>query len=164
MRQLERKEQATIEAQIAGFMAGANAGAYSAMLKDIARQREALAGRLKELKRETGDGMSEGDAVGWLASLLADLDEALSAEEITPAERRGLLSHVIASVTPRQAANGEMGVLITLKSPIAGKDGEKLAQIVSMISTLARGTMTTLLSASLASRTRTEAPEPITVN
>ena len=68
-----------------------------------------------------------------LASALADLEEALNAEETTPAERRGLLTYVVASVTPREM-NGEMGVLITLKSPISGPGGEKLAQIVSMIS------------------------------
>jgi len=134
------------------------------MLKDISQQREVLAGRLRELKREAGDGMSEGNEASWLASLLADLDEALNAEEITPAERRGLLTHVIASVTPRQAASGEMGVLITLKSPIAGKGGEKMTQIVSMISTLARGTVTREPSANTASSTRTEAPEATRVS
>jgi len=163
MRQLEQKERATVEAQVAGIMAGAKPAMYSAMLSDIARQREALDAQMKELSRAVSDGIGQGEEIGGLSSVLADLDEALNAEEITPAERRGLLTCVLASVTPREV-NGEMGVLITLKSPIAGKGGKKLGQIVSMISTLARGTVTTLPSARAASRTRTEAPEPMVVS
>jgi len=163
LRQVEKKEQAAIEAQIAGIMAGANASAYVTVLTGIARQGEALKARLGEMKRAAGSGVSEGDDARRLSSILADLEEALNAEEITPAERRNLLTQVIASVTPREV-NGEMGVLITLKSPFVGQGGEKITQIVSMISTLARGTVTTRPSGSLASRTRTEAPESTVVS
>ena len=163
MRQIEQKERATIEAQVAGIMAGAKPAMYSAMLSDIARQREGLDAQMTELSRAMGEGLSQAEEIGGLSSVLADLEEALNADEITPAERRGLLTCVIASVTPREV-NGEMGVLITLKSPLSGKGGEKISQIVSMISTLARGTVTVSPSGSLASRTRTDAPESTTVS
>lgn len=137
LRQLEQKERAIVEAQVAGIMAGTKPAMYSALLSEVAQQREALDARRKELSRTIHDGKrdgkNEGKEIDRLASILTDLDEALNSEEITPAERRRLLTCVIASVTPREV-DGEMGVLITLKSPIAGKGGEKLCQIVSMIS------------------------------
>jgi len=164
LHQVQQKEQAAVEAQVAGVMAGVEAGVYALMLTDLARQRESLQAEKDSLKREMTQDVSHGDGVSELSSVLADLDEALNAEEITPAERRGLLAQVIARVTPYQEPGGETGMLITLKSSPGRGGGGQLNQIVSMISTLARGTVTTDPSASSASRTRTDAPDPITVS
>jgi len=55
----------------------------------------------------------------------------------------------------KQAENGEWGACVTLVSPFSKQSHPQVAQTVSMISTLARGTITVRPSASCASNTRT---------
>lgn len=163
LRRLTDQEKATAEAQVAGLMAGASAAAYAGLFRDIARRREEAQARLTQLQR-TRPGNDSGEVVTCLADVLADVEEALTAEEVLPSEKRGLLGRIIRAVTPATDVDGEPGVMITLRSPLPSDDDGRLDYKVSMISTFARGTVTTLPSARVASRTRTEAPEPMTVS
>jgi site-specific DNA recombinase len=160
---LEMKERATIEAQIAGIMAGANAASYSGILAELAKERECIQVRLTELGQQEKQVEAEKVA-DVLARIFADVEQALTDEEIETAERRKLLSGVVSKILPRKDEEGEWGVLVTLRSPSVEVGKEGLDQIVSMISTFARGTVTLRPSWSLASRTRTHVSDSTCTN
>jgi site-specific DNA recombinase len=156
LRELEAREKATIEAQIVGIMSGASASAYAQVLQEIARQRDEVQARLLEMQPQNGTAPNEGEAARQITTMVIDVEEALTAEELTPAERRQLLSRVVREVKPKRDEKGEWGVLVTLRSPFAQPGMETLHQTVSMISMLARGTVTVRPSSSFASSTRTQ--------
>src|SRR5688500_2098040 len=76
-----------------------------------------------------------------LARIFANVEQALTDEEIETGERRKLLTGVVSRIVPRKDHEGEWGVLITLRAPSVEVDKAGLDQIVSMISTFARGTV-----------------------
>lgn len=161
---LEAQEKATVQAQIAGILAGASPEAYAGVFRDLAEQKKAITARLADLERTVQDSRikDEQTEAALVAQALADVDEALTATEITPMERRNLLAHVVRDIYPKEDEKGNLGVVVNLKSPLLRR-ASKAAQdaaTVAMISTLARGTVTVSPSESLASSTRTWAPEP----
>lgn len=90
-------------------------------LQEAQKKEQATAeAQLKELTQEMSIGLHQQDDVQELVSVLADLDKALSTDGMAAAERRGLLTYVTLSITPREA-EGEIGVSITLKLPMPGK-------------------------------------------
>jgi hypothetical protein len=102
LRDLDDRERATIEAQIAGVRVGARPEAYTAILEEIARKREALVNRIDEMedRRARSEGTKTEGATEALGKVLADVDEALTAPEITAAEKHDLLARVITSIFP----------------------------------------------------------------
>lgn len=139
--ELDTRERATIEAQIAGIMAGANAASYSGILAELAKERECVQVRLTELNQQ--EKKIEAEKVAdVLARVFSDVEQALTDEEIETGERRKLLTGVVSKIVPHKDAEGEWGVLVTLRSPSVEVDREGLNQIVSMISTFALGTVT----------------------
>jgi site-specific DNA recombinase len=155
LKEIEARERATIEAQVAGIMAGASAAVYANLLKEIAKEREELQAKLNQLEQQADASLDSSQLSCRLAGMFSAVDEALTAEEITPAERRKLLSGIIRTITPKKDETGEWGVLITLRSPVPQKAGSDPLQIVWMISTLARGTVTSRPSCRRACSTRT---------
>ena len=99
---LDARERTAVQAQVAGLQAGASAGAYAAVFGEIAAERARLQSRLaalEALRPTAGHAAPEGEAER-IEAVLADVDEALGAPELTPAERHGLLRRVVAEVYP----------------------------------------------------------------
>lgn len=145
-------------------MAGASAASHVNILTAIAKEHEELQCRLNLLEQSRGTKVEAKHASALLAQAFADVDEALGAPEIKPAERRLLLTGVIEKIVPDKDEEGEWGIRVTLHSPSPNPDPEELDQIVSMISTLARGTVTVRPSESFASSTRTMVSESTLTN
>lgn len=100
--QLDVREKATVQAQIAGMQAGASAAAYMTVFTEIAAERTALQERLRSLEAqrpEAAQALRESETER-ASAVLADVDEALEAPELTPAERHGLLRQIVADVYP----------------------------------------------------------------
>ncbi len=137
-------------------MAGAGLGAYTSLLREIGEQREAIEKRISQsegqLKR---DRVSPTDEAALLVAVMQDIQEALFADELTSAERRNCLQRIVEQVTPNESEEGDFGVTIRLKPPLSSLSKSLTPQIVSIISMLARGTVTSRPSASLVCSTRT---------
>ena len=119
LNELQKQEQATIKAQVAGVMAGADASFYEAMLRGIANKRApimkilAQAGQVPSAKDRGGRNLDKAQIV---AQAISCVDEALNAPdgEVTPAEKQALLARVIESIHPE----GKEGLRIFLKPPL----------------------------------------------
>lgn len=112
---VDKQEKATIKAQIAGVMAGADSSVYEEMLRELATKRN----RISDALARSGHGVekkSARDEATMVRQAIAAVDEVLNApdNELTPAEKQGLLARVIDAIYPK----GEEGLKITLKTPL----------------------------------------------
>ena len=99
---LERRQRATVEAQVAGIMAGADADAYSAAFAAIAGERAALEARREALGRAAGGraaGPPEGGPVD-IGRVLADTRRVLESALLSAQEKRDALGLIIERVYP----------------------------------------------------------------
>lgn len=156
LQELQTRERAIIQAQIEGIMAGASLTVYASLLKEIGETREGIEtqiGQIEEQRKHKQTAPEEEASL--LASIMQDVEEALFAEELTAVERRNCLQQIVQEVVPNEEEGSDFGVSIRLKSPLLPLSKCSHPQIVSIISTLARGTVTVRPSASFASKTRT---------
>jgi hypothetical protein len=139
LQEIDRKEKATVEAQIASVMAGAGPHAFIPVLRELTEQRESLTLRLAQVQAiQEGMGRGQTEEAEIVRAVLADVDEALDATEIEPIELRNLLTQIIDRVTPYQDEKGAIGVRVDLKSP-SSRSTRRMPgyQPVSMISIFA---------------------------
>jgi hypothetical protein len=95
--------RATVEAQIAGIQAGADPAAYASVFADIRQTRDSLKERLAALEQPaTTEATPDPEAeVRELLSRLGSLAvELLTTQELTVAERQGLLVRLIRAIVP----------------------------------------------------------------
>jgi site-specific DNA recombinase len=116
---LQRQEQATVKAQVAGIMAGADTQAYESLLRGIATQRTQITDALSRAgaqPKEKTPTRRDDDAT-LIARALADVNEVLNApdDDLTPAEKQGLLARVVTAIYP----NGKEGLKINLKPSVS---------------------------------------------
>lgn len=117
---LDRKQKAAVACQIAGVMAGADPGAYSAVFAEISRERSELMARKAHLIAQNArptpplepgpaaeDARMQEDAqiMGSArmqedAQILADMALVLRSDQVTDARKREILGLVIAAVRP----------------------------------------------------------------
>ncbi len=108
---LNKREQATIQAQIAGIAAGAAVDAYNAVFADIAATRTRLKKQIDALPIE-GSNIAERSAktiAEKAAEILQDVHLVLNAPEVSDVVKNELLSRVVDTVKPN-----EEGAEITL--------------------------------------------------
>ena len=120
-----KEEGATVQAQIAGIMAGADPGAYAAAFADLAARRKDMEDRRGALSRlvraekpgRTSGGKSTGarergeeetgaEGVALDRQALADTVRVLTSPDVPGAVKRDAIGHLIESVTPRREAGG----------------------------------------------------------
>jgi hypothetical protein len=98
---LDRRERATISAQIAGIAAGARPEFYTAEFEEIARKRAALLAQKEAHTPTPIKAEAEPEkVVDIIARALSDLADVLQADEITVAEKHALLTRVVAKIVP----------------------------------------------------------------
>ncbi len=112
---LLKQEQATVKAQIAGVMAGADPSVYESLLRDIAEKRKCI---VEALARQ-GVGEKQKattDEAAIVTQAVAAVSEVFNApnDELTPAEKQGLLARVIEAIYPEDTE----GLSISLKPPL----------------------------------------------
>ncbi len=119
---LKRQEQATAKAQISGVMAGADTQVYESLLRDIAAQRARITEALTRagVSSNGKKPIRRDDDATLIARALADVNEVLNApdNELTPAEKQGLLAGVVGAIYPDE----KKGLRIDLK-PVLGSVG-----------------------------------------
>ncbi len=155
LQEIEVKEKATVQAQIATVSAGGSPEPFISVLVELKQQREDIKERLASLKFSTKTQQEPKKESQIISEIFADLCEVLHSEQIEPVERRNLLAQVIAEITPRYDEDGKLGVLVCLKSTLPNSRQKTCYQTVAMISTLARGTVTGRPSSNCAVSTRT---------
>lgn len=133
---LDAKERATAEAQVQAIMAGRSTDVYDGLLADIGSKRQALQARLDAAVRgQRGATTTPATIAEKVARVLADVDEALTAPEITPAERNTLLRSVVNAVRPDD--DGYCVALVPLstgsKEPTSFSYSLPTVQMISML-------------------------------
>ena len=107
LEKLAQREKNTVEAQIAGISAGADPAAYASVFTDIRQKREVLKSRLASLaplEDKQKEALSDHAEV-LIKNLGVIVKELLTAPELTPAEKHGLLSRLVSRIIPDQAGN-----------------------------------------------------------
>ena len=110
---LNKREQDTITAQIAGIAAGAAVDAYNGAFAAIAAERARILARLDDLVTQDADaGRGVTTLADKAARVLQDVQDALHApeRELTGAEKNQLLSAIIDSVTPIDGGEVEIAL------------------------------------------------------
>ncbi len=132
---LDRREKATISAQIAGIAAGARPESYTAEFTEIARLRTSLTEQQKAVPATPAASEPEpekvADAVCYAVRSLA---EVLAAGEITVEEKHRLLSRVIEKVVPdsKFTQGGLRAVDLYITPPFKdGPEGQTVQRIVT---------------------------------
>jgi len=101
LKALQSREKATIEAQIVGIQHGASPAAYESVFSELADKKRMLTERLGILERKLAtkldDRLTDPETV---AAVMRQVQTALTAPEITPMERHGLLAMVVKSIVP----------------------------------------------------------------
>ena len=111
LKQLEARQTATVQAQIAGIMSGAPADAYNAVFAQIAGEREGLEARRVSLARVTSarqGGGAMAEPVD-LARVLADTRRVLTSEFVSGPEKRDALGLIIERVICQKQEDGHAG-------------------------------------------------------
>ena len=102
LKKLADEEAATVQAQIAGLMAGASAGAYAEAFSAIAVRRKDMQDRRgvlsQSVTRVTGAKPQGQQAEDLTPTILADVLEALTSEELEGVEKRNLVGRVVDKV------------------------------------------------------------------
>jgi len=113
---LEKKQAATVQAQITGIMAGADPAAYNAVFADIAAkradweaQKAALDSHPAQAVRKMTSLKSARQEPPDLTAILSDLERVLTSPDIPGAEKRDALGLVIGRVFPILAAEAVPG-------------------------------------------------------
>lgn len=104
LEKLAQREKNTVEAQIAGISAGADPAVYASIFTDIRQKRDVLKARLASLaplEDKQKEALSDR-AEALIKNLGVIVEELLTAPELTPAEKHGLLSRIISRIVPNQ--------------------------------------------------------------
>lgn len=115
VRKLELEEQNTIKAQIAGINAGASPDAYKKEFEDIGRQRVSIEKQLEEAEKQLSPVRKSKTNTPAFGEILAAVEDALNAPEISSAERHNLIATVVERIVPHAK-----GVCVYLKSLTVG--------------------------------------------
>jgi hypothetical protein len=104
---LQKREEATVEAQIRGMQCGANVTIYEDLLRQISNKRTQLEKRLNEVAAQRAEvtGVDARTEAQMISDVLQVVTEVLEAPEITDNEKRELLSRVVESVYPTDDLN-----------------------------------------------------------
>lgn len=115
LKQLEAKQTATVQAQIAGIMAGAPGNAYNSVFAAIAEERADLEERrtaLGKAGKARQGGAAQTEPVD-MAKIMRETRRVLESEFLTGAEKREAIGAVIEKVTPIKQADGHSGAEVT---------------------------------------------------
>jgi DNA invertase Pin-like site-specific DNA recombinase len=104
LEQLQDEEKATVQAQVAGIRAGADASIYAGLLSESARKRAAMEAKLKGLIGQTGEKREPGSAAERWEEVLSSVDEALQGTALTAAEQHLILSSIVERIVPEENA------------------------------------------------------------
>lgn len=104
LKDLERRETATIEAQIRGIACGASVSVYEDVLRQIAAQRTQAQEQLNQAAAQRVSATPDDckDAAQVIAEALNGVDEVLEASELSDGEKRDLLARVVESIYPTE--------------------------------------------------------------
>lgn len=115
---LDKKELATVEAQIEAKVNGTSTVVYDKVLKEIAAKRTTFGSRLQELSAmQSREALKPKDLSRFMAEAAKAVRIALHAPELTIAQKHDLIAKVIESV----AVQG--GKVIVKMRPIADEEG-----------------------------------------
>jgi DNA invertase Pin-like site-specific DNA recombinase len=118
-KEVEKRETATVEAQIRGIACGASTAPYESALRQLALERTRIKNALDGMetqKKQVSSSSARAEAE-MIAEVLQAVEEDLHAEELTEAEKRGLLARVVEAIEP---VTENEGYAVTLKSFRAG--------------------------------------------
>jgi Site-specific recombinases, DNA invertase Pin homologs len=131
---LDRRERATISAQIAGIAAGARPEFYAAEFEEIARLRAALEARKKAFApAPVKDTTPPEQAADTMRRALTDLRRILEAEEISVQDKHALLTKVIEKVVPESKfTDGGLQAVTLYAMPPTGTEARETVQRFTM--------------------------------
>lgn len=128
---LDRRERATLSAQIAGIQAGARPEIYAAEFEEIARLRGVLEARKQAFAPvPVRDTTPAEKAVDTMRRALADLRLILEAEEISVQDKHGLMTKVIVKIVPESkfTDGGLQAVTLYASMPPTGAEARETVQ------------------------------------
>lgn len=99
IQELAVKERRTAEAHIACIEAGVDPTIYTTILREVKEKQFTLAAQLKRVGKQQ-EAQEHARASASVLDALAAVEKALTAPEITDAEKHDLLARVVESVTP----------------------------------------------------------------
>jgi DNA invertase Pin-like site-specific DNA recombinase len=100
---LNKQERVLVDAQLDAMMKGRSTDVYEAKLDDINTRRAALNSELKSLQATRAVAVNAPlTSSDMIASVLRDVDEALSSPHLTDVEKNAILSEVVAKIEPTQ--------------------------------------------------------------
>ena len=124
----QTRQAATVKAQIAGIMAGADPAAYAALFGELAAERKDLEDRRGVVSRLLRDGKEAGKAKlsaggGDLkeGDVLQDVGFVLAAPDVTGAVKRDILGTVIERVICRRGEDNKAGAEIVFRAGVFGE-------------------------------------------
>jgi hypothetical protein len=98
---LDRRETETAKAQVDALMAGRFTAVYDRLLTEIDGKRKQMQARMVALEAtEPANTLSYTEAVDKVAEVLLRLDAVLTAEDLMPVEKNGVLSSFIRAIVP----------------------------------------------------------------
>jgi beta-lactamase superfamily II metal-dependent hydrolase/DNA invertase Pin-like site-specific DNA recombinase len=99
---LEAKERATAEAHVAAIQKNLSTAVYTTILGDLNEQRVLALSKLAglEQKRKELTAAVGRDTEALYLEALADVDEALTADELTAAEKQQLFARIVEAIWP----------------------------------------------------------------
>ena len=138
LEQLEAQQAATVQAQVAGIMAGASPNAYAEAFAALAARRKDLEQRRGELKQQTVPRATQKSLrMEQPAALLEKAYAVLTSPEVPEAKKRDMVGSLIESVTcHKDGARIEfLPGLFGLDGDMGSTDGEetKTLQTVKMV-------------------------------
>lgn len=135
LKAVERREQATVKAQIAGVSAGADPSVYKSEFEEIARLKKDLSARLKCAKnaQKGTDPEVIHSACEIQALALEKLTTVLTSPKATPSEQHDILAGIVKGIWPEDE-RGER-FRIELRPFVKAASGETVAN-VSIIATV----------------------------
>jgi DNA invertase Pin-like site-specific DNA recombinase len=115
LEKLAAREKTIIEGQLRALEVGGNVAAYDAMLREVAAKITETRQRLDAIETATPTPLPKPKTVSAIfGEVMAAVDEALCAQELTQAEKHDLLARIVKEIYP----DGE-GIVITLQPPVS---------------------------------------------
>lgn len=106
LRELEKREAATVQAQINALQKKLNSAVYEKELASIITERDALQGQLKAIEKERGTPKRILSHAHKLSALFAEFAPLLDDEATPVAEKREILMQFMEAVTVRKQKSG----------------------------------------------------------
>ena len=120
LREVTARERATVQAQIAGVMAGTDPAVYGAILGELAAEKESLQKQVGLLKRPVTQKRDPRSVARVMQRVAADVRDALTSEDLTTAEKRSLIAQVVEEIPVRWDIDDHWGLEVRLRKDAVG--------------------------------------------